>query len=112
MSVISANDSEHYHWGTNCDGWHLVKNEALSVIQERMPPNSAEEAHFHQHAQQFFYILHGTATMEVNGVTQTLTSGQGMHVPAGVWHKMQNQHAEDLHFTVTSTPPSHGDRVV
>lgn len=57
MHRISKDTAEHYTWGGNCDGWHLVKNAELSIIEERMPSGTAEVRHFHQRAQQFFYIL-------------------------------------------------------
>lgn len=28
---MSKHIAEHYIWGDNCDGWHLVKNQDLSV---------------------------------------------------------------------------------
>jgi hypothetical protein len=37
---ISKQNAEHYIWGDNCDGWHLVNNKDLSVIHERMPVNT------------------------------------------------------------------------
>lgn len=36
MKISKAN-AEHYLWGGDCDGWHLVKSQGLSVIHERMP---------------------------------------------------------------------------
>ncbi len=54
MKVTSKQNSEHYVWGNNCDGWHLLKTDSLSIIQENMPPNTHENLHFHSHAQQFF----------------------------------------------------------
>ena len=47
----SATTAEHYAWGAGCDGWHLVRAPALSVIQERMPPGAAEVRHRHAVAQ-------------------------------------------------------------
>ena len=38
----STANGEHCTWGQRCDGWHLVRSDALSVIQERMPPAAAE----------------------------------------------------------------------
>jgi len=32
---ISKQCAEHYIWGDQCDGWHLVKNNDLSIIHER-----------------------------------------------------------------------------
>jgi len=40
--TISKLTAEHYLWGNGCDGWHLVKNPQLSVIQELTPAGTAE----------------------------------------------------------------------
>jgi len=109
-SPISKANAEHYIWGDGCDGWHLVKNPQLSVIQERMPAGTAEARHFHHRAQQFFYILAGTAVMEVDGRPTTMTAGEGMWIPAGTSHQMRNDSGDEVHFLVISQPPSHGDR--
>ncbi|MCE0557107.1 cupin domain-containing protein [Motilimonas sp. E26] len=111
MTAISKENAEHYNWGEECDGWHLVKSQALSVIQERVPPGGREIRHLHQHAEQFFYVLSGCATLEVNGETHQLTAQQGLHVPSNTPHQLSNLGEVDLHFIVTSTPPSHGDRI-
>ncbi|MFU2508087.1 hypothetical protein [Pseudoalteromonas sp. ASV78] len=54
---ISIENAEHYNWSDDCDGWHLVKSAALSVIQERVPPGCCEQAHKHEFAEQFFFVL-------------------------------------------------------
>jgi mannose-6-phosphate isomerase-like protein (cupin superfamily) len=110
ISPISKETAEHYNWGSYCDGWHLVKNPRLSVIQERMPAGSAEVRHFHHHAQQFFYVLTGTALMEVGGGSIVLSAGEGLWIPAGTSHQMKNESGDEVHFLVISQPPSHGDR--
>ena len=111
MPVVSADTAGHYEWGDGCDGWHLVRSERLSVIQERIPPNAAEKRHYHESAEQFFYVLSGVATMELDGEMFAIHPRQGIHVRAGVPHRISNRHRSDLVFAVTSTPPSHGDRV-
>jgi mannose-6-phosphate isomerase-like protein (cupin superfamily) len=110
ISPISKGTAEHYLWGKGCDGWHLVKNPQLSVIQERMPAGTAEVRHFHHHAQQFFYVLAGNAVVEVNGQTILLSAGEGVWIPAGTSHQMKNESGDEVHFLVISHPPSHGDR--
>lgn len=111
MSVVSIENSEHYNWDCNCDGWHLVKSDNLSVIQERVPFGCSEARHYHERAEQFFYILSGMASFEMDGVTHELMAGQGIHVIAGISHMLSNQQQEDLVFIVLSTPPGHSDRV-
>jgi len=97
-------------WGGNCDGWHLASSPRLSVIQERVPSGASERRHLHRNAEQFFYILNGIATLEIDGVMLVLRQNEGFHVQAGVSHTLSNQHDQILEFLVISTPPSHGDR--
>jgi quercetin dioxygenase-like cupin family protein len=109
--ISDVNNAEHYNWGENCHGWHLLKSDTLSVIQERMPPGSREQEHYHKHAQQLFYILAGAASFEVDGVVITVNAGQSIHIKPGTKHCVMNSSDLDLHFLVVSEPRSHGDRV-
>lgn len=110
--AISRDNAEHYTWGGKCDGWHLVKSPELSIIHERVPAGGAEVRHYHQQARQFFYVLSGVASLEVDGDVTRLDSGQGLHVPAGLVHRLANDGPEDLEFIVVSVPMAHGDRVL
>ncbi len=107
----SIKTARHYVWGDNCNGWHLATTKNLSVIQERVPPGASETRHIHEAGEQFFYIISGVATLEVDGVIHDLKCNEGMHVAAGVAHTLSNNHEVDLEFLVISTPPSHGDRI-
>lgn len=109
--MITRETAPHYTWGTNCAGWHLVQHATLSVIQERMPPGTAEVKHYHQHARQFFFILSGIATFEVADQQTMLGPQTGVEVPPGTPHCIRNAAHTDLEFLVISQPPSHGDRV-
>jgi mannose-6-phosphate isomerase-like protein (cupin superfamily) len=108
---ISKRNAEHYLWGEKCDGWHLVKNSELSVIHERMPPNSMEVRHYHRKAQQFFFVLKGIATIEVNGEIVELIANEGIEIPANIPHQMFNRTDENIEFLVISQPNSKDDRV-
>ena len=112
MKPISRLSAEHYLWGANCDGWHLVKNQMLSVIEEQMPPGTSEVRHYHRKAQQFFFILAGSAEMELDGDKLVLGAGEGLHIAPEMVHRISNAAGEPLRFLVISQPPSHGDRVV
>jgi len=109
-SAISRTVADHYVWGDGCDGWHLVRTDGLSVIEERMPPGAAEARHLHQHARQFFYVLEGSLTIEHDGSLDILQTGDGLEVPPGVVHEVRNRSGEAVRFLVVSQPPSHGDR--
>ncbi|MBD3885122.1 cupin domain-containing protein [Phormidium tenue FACHB-886] len=119
MNPVDLATAEHYTWGGGspytsdsplCDGWHLLKREDLSVIQERVPPGGAEVKHLHQRSRQFFYILSGEATMVIDHKAISLSSSQGIEVPPGVPHQFRNDSAAEVIFLVISAPRSHGDR--
>ncbi len=109
---ISKSNAEQYNWGNNCDGWYLVNKNDLSIIHERMPPNTYEVRHYHNHSQQFFFVLSGTATLEVDGTIIELNSQEGFEVSPLVPHQMFNKTNQNLEFIVTSQPNSKGDRVL
>ncbi|MGC2618289.1 MAG: cupin domain-containing protein [Acidobacteriaceae bacterium] len=114
--TIGAGSASHYVWGGVCEGWHLVRGEGLSVIEERMPPGAQEQRHFHTKARQFFYVLEGELTLEVEGVVHRLGARQGLEIAPGERHQAFNAAREecamDVRFLVISAPPSQGDRVL
>jgi uncharacterized cupin superfamily protein len=107
---ISTRTAYSYGWGDGCTGWHLVRAQSLSVIEERMPPGTREARHWHARARQFFYVLDGTLTLEVEGETHVLPARSGIELPEGTAHQAFNDSGADVQFLVISEPPSHGDR--
>ena len=107
---ISKTTAEHYIWGAQCDGWHLVKRPELSVIHERMPAGTSEARHYHRQSRQFFFVLSGTAELEVEGATHRLKPSEGCEVPPGIPHQIMNRSEADVEFLVISHPQTRGDR--
>ena len=103
-------NSETYTWGENCQGWHLVKNDALGVIQEIIPPDKGEVLHKHNKTQQFFFILEGSAVFTVEGEDIEVSQGEGIHITAGKRHKIVNRSYSDMEMLVISQPHAHLDR--
>lgn len=107
----SKKNSEHYYWGNNCSGWHLAKSKNLSVIEELMPHNTSEEKHYHDFSEQFFYILEGEATFEIEKEIIKVEKGEGISVLPKVVHRIKNEEQHDLEFIVISQPTTQGDRI-
>ncbi|MEC5399396.1 cupin domain-containing protein [Uliginosibacterium sp. H1] len=110
MEIRSRANADHYLWGDGCDGWHLLKDAALSVIEERVPPGKSETRHTHVHTQQCFYVLAGKAVIEVEGREFALQAGDSLAIPAGVPHQFFNRGQDDVRFLVVSQPAVNGDR--
>ena len=113
--IIDTATAEHYKWGgpagMDCDGWHLVKRDDLSVIEELMPPGTQEERHTHAKSRQFFFVLAGELTLEVEYHDFVITAGKGVEVSPGQAHQAINRSGAPVRMLVTSQPPSHGDRI-
>lgn len=107
----SKENSEHYNWGNNCSGWHLVKSENLSVIEEFMPANNSEEKHYHNYSEQYFHILNGTATFDIQNEILEVNKGEGIHIYPQEVHQVKNEKSTDLEFIVISQPTTKGDRI-
>ena len=115
METISRNTAEHYVWGgpqgVACDGWHLVQTPELSIIEEQMPPGAREIRHRHARSRQFFFVLEGELTLEVEHHEFVLHTDHGIEISPAQAHQALNRSERHVRFLVISQPPSHGDRV-
>lgn len=112
-AVLSReNCLSHYIWGDNCHGWTFVDTPALSVKQELMPPGTAEQLHYHQYANQFFFILSGVAVFVINGTLHRVNANEGIEIKAGEQHFISNKGTADLEFILYSQPSTNTDRIL
>ncbi len=112
IKVLSKENAlKHYQWGNACDGWSLVDEEQLSIKQERMPAGTVEQLHYHEHAQQFFFMMEGTATFEIEGEEYEVHEQQGIHIRKGLRHRILNKTTSDLSFILSSQPSTANDRI-
>jgi mannose-6-phosphate isomerase-like protein (cupin superfamily) len=109
--VVTIENSEHYVWGEICDGWHLLKRDDISVIQERVPAGGAEVMHYHSTARQLFYVLEGEGKMVFEDHEVALQKGEAIEIAPLVKHQFMNQSDIDVHFLVISVPSTRGDRI-
>ena len=110
-SVISTKTAPHFLWGTNCDGWWLKQNGRFTVISEIIPKGASEIKHFHRETEQFFYVLEGVLSIELDGINHNVTKNESISIMPGITHKVFNQSDQNVTFLVISCPDSHEDRV-
>jgi len=107
---VSKATTAHYVWGDVSYGWRLVTQQSLSVIEERVPTGASEVRHFHKISRQFFYVLSGEATIEIENIEHLIRSGSGIEVAPGERHRFMNKGSADVTFLVISSPTTIGDR--
>src|ERR1043165_4145481 len=96
--VIDTGNSLHYIWGNGSSGWVFADQDALSVKQEQMPPGASEVLHVHERANQFFYVLAGTATFYIEGQKLAVGKHQGILIEQMQQHFIANETEELLDF--------------
>jgi mannose-6-phosphate isomerase-like protein (cupin superfamily) len=109
--IRNVKTAEHYRWGDECDGWHLLEQPDLSVIQERIPPGSGEVQHYHARARQLFYLLAGELEIQLRERVFSLSPGDALEIPPGDAHLVRNRGRVDAVFHVVSSPTTRDDRV-
>ena len=110
MPKINRSNAEHYVWADVCDEWRLLDGQGLSVIDEEMPPGTSETRHVHARANQLFYVMRGTLTMEVEGNVGDLSVGDACNVEPDQRHQARNRSSEPVRFLVISALTTRGDR--
>ncbi|UOU99733.1 cupin domain-containing protein [Chryseobacterium daecheongense] len=109
--IQSKDNSKHYIWGDHCDSWVLRDSQNLSVKQEKMPSGTSEKFHFHEYAEQFFYILKGEGTFYLDDKKITVKAGESLSILPGFKHYISNETLNDLEFLVISSPSTNKDRI-
>ncbi len=80
-----------------------------SLAEATLPPGTATQRHYHMDSEEFYYILEGTGTMDVEGETSTVQPGDGILIPAGAWHQITAADTELRLLCCCSPPYSHED---
>ncbi|MCW3088801.1 MAG: cupin protein [Sediminibacterium sp.] len=112
MNKVSKHEPlKHYQWGGSCDGWNLVDEASLAVKQERMPAGASETLHYHEKAQQFFFMLKGEAGFEIEGEAIIVKEQEGVHIAPGQKHRIINHTTSDIEFILMSQPSTANDRI-
>lgn len=97
--IKNQKTADQYYCGDGvCEGWRLFDGGSLSVIEEKMPPRTFEVTHFHRHANQVFYVLAGTLTIDVERNVVHLSKGDRLYVQPGKIHQVRNENATDDTF--------------
>ncbi len=108
---VSRDTQTAYQWGDGGVGWPLVETEGLLVIEETLAPGCSEKNHYHNQAEQCFYMLAGCAVMQfADGRYVEIDTGMALQIPPKTRHAIVNQTGEEIRFLVISAPSSRGDR--
>jgi mannose-6-phosphate isomerase-like protein (cupin superfamily) len=82
--------------------------EKQSLAEATMNAGQTTDRHYHRNSEEFYFILEGTARMEVEGATREVGPGDAILIPTGAWHQITAE--SDLRFLCCCAPPyEHSD---
>lgn len=110
LGPVSKKSEPAFRWREVCDGWTLLESENLHVIQERMPPGTAELLHVHEEVRQLYFVLDGEATVDVGTGRVLLQAWDAIAIAPGRPHRMTNRSSRALEFLVVSSSAPRVDR--
>ena len=83
-----------------------VQNQSLA--EASLPAGSATQRHYHKLSEEFYFIIEGTGTMEIDGELREVKPGDAILIPPGAWHQITA--ASPLRLLCCCAPPySHED---
>ena len=111
MCLMQIRNREHQSPLTTKDGSTIrslldksnapVANQSLA--EAMLPAGGVTELHHHKVSEEFYYILSGNGTMEIDGIHRLVIPGDAVLIPAGAWHRIRAESA--LQFLCCCAPP-------
>ncbi|MEP4076625.1 cupin domain-containing protein [Haloferula sp.] len=74
-----------------------------SLAEATIPRGGETERHWHKDSEEFYFILAGSGSMEIDGEKQDVGVGDAILIPAGAWHQITAK--DDLRFLCCCAPP-------
>jgi mannose-6-phosphate isomerase-like protein (cupin superfamily) len=88
-----------------------IRNQSLA--EARLPPGAATTPHYHPRAEEIYYILSGTAVMQIDDEKRPVGPGDAVAIPPGCKHQITNTGGQTLVFLCCCAPAyEHSDTVL
>ena len=76
--------------------------EKHSLAEATMAPGQSTERHYHKLCEEFYFLLEGTALMDIDGETREVGPGDAILIPAGARHQITAR--SKLRFLCSCSP--------
>jgi mannose-6-phosphate isomerase-like protein (cupin superfamily) len=83
-----------------------VRNQSLA--EATLPAGASTQRHHHRMSEEIYFLLEGTASMEIDGEFREVGPGDAILIPPGAWHQITARSA--VRFLCCCAPPyEHAD---
>lgn len=84
-----------------------------SLAEARLEPGMATEPHYHPLTEEIYYILDGTARMQIDADVRDVKPGDAIAIPPGARHQITNTGTSTLKLLCCCAPAyEHDDTVM
>lgn len=83
-----------------------AKNQSLAEVT--IPPGTTIQEHYHEKAEEIYYIVSGEGLMTIDGEQTTVSAQDAVIILPGQRHKIGNSGTEDL-VMIVNCAPSYSD---
>ena len=110
MFSINENEREYRHGDHGPK--YLEKGPRMNFGIVQILPGEEVSGHVHQQMQEGFFVLEGTVTMKIEGVSYEFNPGDYIHIEPGEGHYISNYGDQVVRMVVTAAPFVDGDKVM
>lgn len=84
-----------------------------SLAEATVPPGAETEEHYHRQTEEVYYVLRGQGVVMVGSDRRVVGPDDGILIPPGSRHRIQNTGQEPLVLLCCCSPPySHDDTIL
>lgn len=80
-----------------------VQNQSLA--EATLEAGEATTRHYHREAEEIYFLLEGSATMEIDGERAQVRAGDAILIPPGAWHQIRADGDGPLRMLCACAPP-------
>jgi mannose-6-phosphate isomerase-like protein (cupin superfamily) len=77
--------------------------EKQSLAEARVQAGGRTQRHYHKVSEEFYFVLEGAGTMEIDGEEREVGAGDAILIPAGAWHTIEAR--VGMRFLCCCAPP-------
>lgn len=117
MDIVNLNDAPAFITKDGSEIRELLAHrnsciEKQSLAEARLPAGAATQAHYHPQTEEIYYILEGTAQMQIGDELQNVGPGDAIAIPPGAVHQITNTGEATLRFLCCCAPGYENDDTV
>jgi len=109
MELRSLTEAEPFTTKDGSTIRELHHTELQSLAEATLEPGQGTQRHYHGVTEEIYLVTSGGGTLEVDGVSREVATGDAVLIPPGAWHELVAGPAGAQLLCMCAPPYSHED---